>query len=290
MSLPGGVTELTSIAPLAHGARMAANVRRPRWLAVSVLVAWALTQPCGAGGLTATDAASRGPALAMILLAQDDSLDDQIRGATTGLFRELRRAWRTATWMFGRAFDWWGGWLKRGAFSVAVALVAALADSGLVNAWRLAGLRALATYVPLTLYVYGRLLFSSGVTLAPKLLLLAALLYGAVRRDLIPDRSMVPGRIEDIVLIIIATRAFVYACPEALVEEYADRAVMLRRAGVSRRLRRRGRAAAGQPRRPAGAHRAAGDRHARVPSWRCCYRARAAGPHTPGLPSAWHPS
>jgi len=208
---------------------MGGHARRPAWLAVFVLAAWALAQPGVAGGLTATDAATRAPALAMTVLTQDDSLDHQIRGATMGLFRELRRAWRAVTWMFGRAFDWWGGWLKRGAFSIAVALVAALADSGLLNAWRLEGLRALVTYVPLTLYVYGRLLFSSGVSLAPKLLLVAALLYGAVRRDLIPDSSLVPGRIEDIVLIIIATRAFVYACPEALVEEYADRAVTLRR-------------------------------------------------------------
>ena len=162
-------------------------------------------------------------------LAQGESLDQQIGGATRGLFRELRRAWRTVLWMFGRAFEWWGGWIKRGAFYFGVALVAAMADSGLVNAWRVEGLRALVTYVPLMLYVYGRLLFSAGVALLPKLLLLGALVYGVVRRDLLPDRSFVPGRLEDIVLIVIATRAFVYACPEALVDEYAERAVSLRR-------------------------------------------------------------
>ena len=54
--------------------------------------------------------------------------------------------------MFWRALDWWGGWLKRGAFSIAVAIVAALADSGLVNAWRAEGLRTLATYSALMLY------------------------------------------------------------------------------------------------------------------------------------------
>jgi hypothetical protein len=40
---------------------------------------------------------------------------------------------------------------------------------------------------------------------------------------------MIPGRIEDIVLIVVATRTFVYACPEALVNEYAERAVNLKR-------------------------------------------------------------
>jgi uncharacterized membrane protein YkvA (DUF1232 family) len=65
--------------------------------------------------------------------------------------------------------------------------------------------------------------------LLPKLLLLGALAYGVVRRDLVPDRALVPGRLDDVLLIVIATRAFVYACPEVLVGEYAARAVSLRR-------------------------------------------------------------
>ena len=32
-----------------------------------------------------------------------------------------------------------------------------------------------------------------------------------------PHASFIPGRVEDIVFIVIATRAFVYSCPEALV-------------------------------------------------------------------------
>jgi hypothetical protein len=77
--------------------------------------------------------------------------------------------------------------------------------------------------------VYGRLLFSAGVSLAPKLLLVAALIYGVVARDFVSDKSVVPGRIDDIVLIIVATRASVYACPEELINQYAERAVNLKR-------------------------------------------------------------
>jgi uncharacterized membrane protein YkvA (DUF1232 family) len=83
------------------------------------------------------------------------------------------------------------------------------------------------------LYVYTRLLFSAGVNLAPKLLLVGALIYGVVRSDFVPDSSLVPGRIEDIVLIVIATRVFVYACPEELVNAYAERAVNLKRRVLS---------------------------------------------------------
>ena len=67
-----------------------------------------------------------------------------------------------------------------------------------------------------------------GSILVPKLLLIGALIYGAVRRDLLPDTRM-SGRIEDIILIVIATRAFIYACPEELVNQYAERAIGYRR-------------------------------------------------------------
>ncbi len=158
-----------------------------------------------------------------------EPLDRPLSGFVKSVYRGLRTSYRILTRMFWRALDWWGSWLKSALFSLSVAMLAALADGGLMTAWRAEGLRALVTYSTLMLYVYGRLLFSSGVHLAPKLLFLGAILYGMIRRDLVPDRSLVPGRIEDIVLIVIATRAFMYACPEELVNEYAERAVTLKR-------------------------------------------------------------
>jgi uncharacterized membrane protein YkvA (DUF1232 family) len=89
------------------------------------------------------------------------------------------------------------------------------------------------------LYVYGRLLFSSGVTIAPKLLLAGAVAYGIFRRDLVPDRTLIPGRVDDAVLLVVATRAFVYACPEELIKEYADRAVSFKRRLLSLQRYRR---------------------------------------------------
>jgi hypothetical protein len=159
----------------------------------------------------------------------EQPMERQVSSFARRVFREIRWSFRMLRWMFWRGIDWWGRWFKRAAFSIGVAVVAALADGGLVNAWRAEGLRTLLTYSVLMLYVYGRLLFSAGVHLAPKLLLIGALVYGVFRRDLIPDRSIIPGRIEDIVLIVVATRTFVYACPEALVNEYAERAVNLKR-------------------------------------------------------------
>lgn len=164
-------------------------------------------------------------------------LEQWVSGFVKSIVREFRSSFRMLRWMFWRAIDWWGIGFRRAGLLVAVAVVAALADRGLVDAWRAEGLRALLTYSTLMLYVYARLLFSRGVSLAPKLLLLAAMIYGVVRRDLVPDRSLLPGRIEDIVFIIIATRAFVYACPEELVNEYAQRAVNLKRRVTTQRSR-----------------------------------------------------
>jgi hypothetical protein len=181
--------------------------------------------------------ALQGMEMAGVILAQADSIDGQVGGVAKSVIRELRRSWNTVRWMFGRAANWWGGWIKLAAFSIGVAIVASLADAGLMNAFRMGGVRALVSYVPLMLFVYLRLLLSSGVSLAPKVLLLGTLVYGAIRRDLLPDRSLIPGRLEDILLIVIATRAFIYACPEALVSQYAERAVSWRRrvAGLQQR-------------------------------------------------------
>jgi hypothetical protein len=187
--------------------------------------------------MTAADAAADASEISVVtasaavgmMLQSDQPIERRVGGAAKELVRGVRRYFRTLSWMVGRAADWWGNWIKRASFYIAVAVVAALADASLVNAWRMEGLRTLATYVPMMLYVYARLLFSSGVKLAPKLVLLGTIIYGVIWRDLLPDRRWVPGRLEDIILIAVATRAFVYACPEELVNQYAARAVTLRR-------------------------------------------------------------
>jgi hypothetical protein len=194
---------------------------------VGALVALAGGSPLPAAAAPAPASAPHAPLIALAQAQQP--IERQIGSAARNVVREVRRYFRTLGWMFGRAADWWGNWIKRASFYILVAVVAALADGSLVNAWRLEGLRVLATYVPMMLYVYARLLFSAGVKLAPKLVLVGAIVYGLVWRDLLPDRRWVPGRMEDILLIVLATRAFVYACPEELVDRYAERAVTLRR-------------------------------------------------------------
>jgi uncharacterized membrane protein YkvA (DUF1232 family) len=180
--------------------------------------------------------ASRG---LMQLAVDAHSLKRQVEGVTKDLLRQGRWFVRGLLSALMDAADFWHHWLRRAAFSFVVIIIAALADTGLVAAWRAEGLRTLITYSTLMLYVYGRLLFSSGVNIAPKLLLAGAVAYGIFRRDLVPDRSLIPGRVDDAVVLVVATRAFVYACPEALIKDYADRAVSLKRRVLSlQRFRR----------------------------------------------------
>lgn len=222
-------TELTYARRIAHCSAM---VRNLAGLGIATVALLATT--IGLTGTAAATASLVSPLAVAIpggLMAADldQPMERQVSGFARSVFRELRWSFRMLRWMFWRAVDWWGRWFKRAALSIGVAVVAALADGGLVNAWRAEGLRTLLTYSALMLYVYGRLLFSAGVNLAPKLLLIGALIYGVFRRDLVPDRAFFPGRLDDIVLIVVATRAFVYSCPETLVNEYAERAVNLKR-------------------------------------------------------------
>lgn len=196
------------------------------WLAIVSLVIgfWlAGTSPALAAGVSSPAIQTVGLALAV-----DESVNPAVHDAAKSFTRELRRYWRTLGWLFAKVTSWWGLWIKRATFSIGVAIVSVMADGGLMNAWRVEGLRVLTAYVPLMLYVYARLLFSRGVNLAPKLLLVAAIVYGVVRDDFLPDRRMLRGRLEDIVFIFAAARLFVYACPQALIDEYATRAVRWR--------------------------------------------------------------
>ncbi len=157
--------------------------------------------------------------------ALEESLGSFTQEVLTGTKRLVRRSY----WMLSRTVIVWGRWIRRAALFIPIALVIALADRALVAAWRREGLSVLANYVPLMLYVYARLLFSRAVRWWWKLMVFAAIAYGVRRRDLFPDRNVVPGLVDDIAVIAVATRAFLSACPEALVSAYAERALSWRR-------------------------------------------------------------
>ena len=172
-----------------------------------------------------------GGLVAAIPLVQDrPPVERRLQLSVKNAYREVRRSLKRSRYFIFNSPTWWGRRIKRLAWPMLFAIGALLLDSALISAWKNDGLGVVTTYVPLMLYVYGRLFFSRGVRLIPRLAVVVALIYGIWRQDLIRDprwSSLGRGRIDDLVVILAAVRLFVYACPDALVEKYAQRAIAL---------------------------------------------------------------
>lgn len=71
--------------------------------------------------------------------------------------------------------------------------------------------------------LYWRLLCDRRVSLGPKALLLLSVIYVLSPIDLIPDVVPFVGEVDDLLIIILACRLFIYLCPRAVVAEHVRR-------------------------------------------------------------------
>lgn len=90
--------------------------------------------------------------------------------------------------------------------------------SSLVNRLRW-GLR-LVWSLPRWVKLIFRLVSDDRVSLAPKLLLLAALAYVVLPTDLVPDFFLGAGQLDDLAVILLGTRIFLRLCPPDIVREH----------------------------------------------------------------------
>ncbi len=81
--------------------------------------------------------------------------------------------------------------------------------------------------LPSLLRLYWRLLGDRRVPLWPKAVLVGTLAYVAVPFDLLPDFMPVVGQLDDLTLLILVGRAFLWWCPAEVVTEHL-RALRLR--------------------------------------------------------------
>jgi uncharacterized membrane protein YkvA (DUF1232 family) len=82
------------------------------------------------------------------------------------------------------------------------------------------GLRFLL-HLPNFVKLYWRLFYDSRVSLLPKVLLVAAIIYAISPLDFLPDWNLpIIGELDDIVVLLLALRAFIPLCPRAVVEEH----------------------------------------------------------------------
>jgi len=81
--------------------------------------------------------------------------------------------------------------------------------------------------LPSLLRLYWRLLGDRRVPHWPKAVLVGTLAYVAVPFDLLPDFMPVVGQLDDLTLVILVGRAFLWWCPAEVVTEHL-RALRLR--------------------------------------------------------------
>jgi len=122
-----------------------------------------------------------------------------LRGATTGLSSDLARAHRYKACMSLRHGPTWPP-LQLG----------------------MRGLRFLRE-LPHFVLLYWRLVRDGRVSVWPKALLLLTFLYILSPVDFIPDVMPFIGEVDDLVLLIVACRLFIYLCPPEVVREHVRR-------------------------------------------------------------------
>lgn len=78
-------------------------------------------------------------------------------------------------------------------------------------------------HLPQFVRLYWRLLRDGRVSVWPKALLLLSVVYAVSPIDLVPDVLPVIGQVDDLLIVIVACRLFMYMCPRAVVQEHVRR-------------------------------------------------------------------
>ena len=76
--------------------------------------------------------------------------------------------------------------------------------------------------------VYVRLLCDRHAPMVGKLAVAFAIAYGVASRDLMPDAWFPAGLLDDLLVVVLASRGFMLICPEHLVQEHAARTTRAR--------------------------------------------------------------
>jgi len=83
------------------------------------------------------------------------------------------------------------------------------------------GKMRLLLHLPNLLKLYWRLFTDRRVSLLPKLVLVAGVIYFVVPFDLLPDFPLIGlGQVDDLAVLILALRGFITLSPRAVVEEH----------------------------------------------------------------------
>jgi len=114
----------------------------------------------------------------------------------------------------------WLWMVSSAAICLLIAAFASVADRRMLDL-RGNGPGALWRYLADGMRMFFRILRDRRTPYLPRLVLLAALVYWLLPSDLIADDSVLPGFLDDFVIVVLAAKAFIYLCPDSLVELHA---------------------------------------------------------------------
>lgn len=153
---------------------------------------------------------------------QTNAVEDRLSAGTTGMLRSLRQSVTRMGRVLSAAAARWQMWLGGAIAFTFLVLVAPVMDRTLLETWRKDGARAFVTSALAAMAVYVRLLRDSRTPALGKALLAFAVVYGVSGLDILPDGQGVPkGILDDLLLVVLASRSFMRMCPDRLIEEHA---------------------------------------------------------------------
>jgi uncharacterized membrane protein YkvA (DUF1232 family) len=122
--------------------------------------------------------------------------------------------------MFSTAGGLWLSLLASGLMFLLVVALSSALDVRMLSLRRM-GPRTLSRYVGHGALTFIRILRDRRAPTIARAVLFSALVYWLAPRDLIPDNALVPGFIDDLLIAVVAAKAFVYLCPDSLVARHA---------------------------------------------------------------------
>jgi uncharacterized membrane protein YkvA (DUF1232 family) len=170
-------------------------------------------------------------------------LENRLSAGATGLLRTMRKRGRQIFRNLQYGAGRWTAWFGALILFAVIGLVVPLLGRDSLKTFREEGLLAFMRELSLALAVYLRLLIDSRTPMVGKALLAFAIAYGASSRDLLPDRIALQSVIDDLVLLVLASRSFMMLCPQEIVEEHALAAAQAHARNLQKKLGRRRRAA-----------------------------------------------
>ncbi|HVM97227.1 MAG TPA: DUF1232 domain-containing protein [Candidatus Acidoferrales bacterium] len=106
------------------------------------------------------------------------------------------------------------------ALFLAVVAIASVVDLRMMNL-REFNLHRFSGDVKHGIRMFFRLILDRRTPMRARLLLAVGLLYWLVPIDLIPDSPWLPGFMDDVVIAVLASKTFVYLCPDVILARHA---------------------------------------------------------------------